>query len=85
MWLDATERLPEEELHHHDIVHFALKEFERLSVGTEGDDVITRLQEHLHEIKTHRHCDPDSPSQSRAIAPGDPVEALRLNPGHSRP
>jgi amino acid transporter len=85
LWLDATERLPEEELHHHDIVHFALKEFERLSVGTEGDDVITRLQEHLHEIKTHRHCDPDSPSQSRAIAPGDPVEALRLNPGHSRP
>ena len=54
LWLRFSEHLGEEELHHHDIVHFALRELEgEITHGVEWD-VVRRLRKHLREIKGHR-------------------------------
>jgi amino acid transporter len=54
VWLELSEQLGNEELHHHDIVHFALAEVEReIAEGLQGD-VVSRLRQHLSEIKDRR-------------------------------
>src|SRR6201984_3575521 len=54
LWLQLSDKLPGEEIHHHDIVHFALDEVERELNAGQQEAVIQRLREHLHEIETHR-------------------------------
>jgi amino acid transporter len=57
IWLTLSEKLKHEELHHHDIVHFALDELEReLDMGQEHD-VVERLRKHLTQIKDQRPPD----------------------------
>jgi amino acid transporter len=82
LWLDATDRIPDEEMHHHDIVHFALTEFERMIGDSQGDQVIQRLREHLEEIKCRRHPEPDAdgPMQTSGAGSADPVDSFTLNP-----
>jgi len=54
IWLHFSEMLQGQELHHHDVVHFALEEVQKeLADGKEGE-VITRLHEHLEENKRKR-------------------------------
>lgn len=54
IWLQLSEELPGEDLHHHDIIHFALTELTlELSQG-QANTVLERLREHLHEIKDRR-------------------------------
>jgi amino acid transporter len=54
IWLQLSSELSGEELHHHDIVHFALTELEReISQGQDGQ-VLERLRQHLREIKDRR-------------------------------
>jgi hypothetical protein len=57
LWLRYSELVSPEELHHHDVVHFALNEIERERVeGPEQEKaLIDRLREHLHENQTKRH------------------------------
>ena len=54
MWLRFSDRLAPRDLHHHDIVHFALSEVMReISDGKEGE-VINRLTEHVdHKEEQH--------------------------------
>ena len=47
VWLDLSDHLPGEEIHHHDIVHFALNEVEREIAEGNGSAVLERLREHL--------------------------------------
>lgn len=54
LWLQLSEKLPDQELHHHDIVHFALTELERQIASGEGDEIARRLRDHLLEIKDRR-------------------------------
>jgi amino acid transporter len=54
VWLELSDPLPDEEIHHHDIVHFALAEVEREMAEGQTSAVLERLREHLHEIKTRR-------------------------------
>jgi hypothetical protein len=54
LWLQLSDKLPGEEIHHHDIVHFALDEVEREIEEGQGEAVIQRLREHLHGIEPHR-------------------------------
>lgn len=54
IWLGLSDKLPHEEVHHHDIVHFALTEVERELAQGQGDAVLERLREHLHEIEKRR-------------------------------
>ncbi len=54
IWLECSQRLEPEEVHHHDIVHFALTEIEqRLQEGRESE-VLERLRSHLEEMKSRR-------------------------------
>jgi amino acid transporter len=54
VWLEFSDRLPGQEIHHHDIVHFALTEVEREMDHAPNEDVLTRLREHLREIENRR-------------------------------
>ncbi|MBZ5700815.1 MAG: APC family permease [Acidobacteriia bacterium] len=54
LWLRFSEVLAPEELHHHDIVHFALDEVQmELDAGME-DQLVERLRKHLEENKLKR-------------------------------
>jgi amino acid transporter len=54
IWLRLSGEVAPEELHHHDIVHFALNELNR-EMGAEGPDgVVDRLRKHLEEIRARR-------------------------------
>jgi amino acid transporter len=54
IWLKLSNKLPGIELHHHDIVHFALDEVEREIAQGKGDDVLERLRQHLMDIQGRR-------------------------------
>lgn len=56
IWLEFSHELVPEELHHHDIVHFALNELEReIKDGPSSrQEVLVRLKQHLQEIKDRR-------------------------------
>lgn len=55
IWLDFSGRLgPEADLHHHDIIHFALDELQQEIRDGRRDEVLTRLQQHLNDIKDRR-------------------------------
>ena len=63
IWLQLSDKLPGEEIHHHDIVHFALGEVEReLDHGQEAD-VLARLQQHVHSIHGNRLESSDDPKK----------------------
>jgi len=53
-WLRLSERLAPEEIHHHDIVHFALNELMKELADGKEDEVIERLREHIENNKTRR-------------------------------
>jgi len=54
IWLQVSDRLPNQEIHHHDIVHFALDELERELVNGEEQQVLERLRGHLLNINDRR-------------------------------
>ena len=54
IWLKLSDKLPGTELHHHDIVHFALDEVEREIAQGQGEDVLERLRQHLKDIAGKR-------------------------------
>ena len=54
VWLQLSDKLPGREVHHHDIVHFALDEVAREIGNGQGDDVLKRLNDHLDEIRDRR-------------------------------
>ena len=54
LWLRFSDQVMPEELHHHDVVHFALNEVEHeLALGNESE-VIDRLKEHLQGNREKR-------------------------------
>jgi len=55
IWLDFSSRLgPEADLHHHDIIHFALNELRQEIKDGKRQEVLDRLRRHLEEIKDRR-------------------------------
>jgi hypothetical protein len=53
LWLDFSEAVPEE-LHHRDVIHFALNELATEAKSERRAEVIERLREHLLQIKDRR-------------------------------
>jgi hypothetical protein len=54
LWLRFSTELAPEEVHHHDIVHFALNELrDELAQGKE-EEMRERLRQHLEQIKPFR-------------------------------
>ena len=54
LWLELSEKLPDEEVHHHDVVHFALDEVEREISEGQGEAVVERLRQHIQNIEARR-------------------------------
>lgn len=54
VWLELSDKLPGDEIHHHDIIHFALQEVEREMAASNGDAVLERLRDHLRAIQGRR-------------------------------
>jgi amino acid transporter len=54
IWLELSCDVAPEEIHHHDVVHFALEELRQELSNTERDEVLRRLRQHLEEIKGRR-------------------------------
>jgi len=57
MWLRISDAIAPEEIHHHDIVHFALDELDREMDIRGTDSVLDRLRKHLEEIHPRRSHD----------------------------
>jgi hypothetical protein len=54
IWLELSSDVAPEELHHHDVVHFALQELRQELTDSQRQAVLSRLREHLQEIKSKR-------------------------------
>ncbi len=57
IWLRFSQELAPEELHHHDVVHFALNELKAEMGSGKHDEVLERLRQHLNQIRSRR-CPP---------------------------
>jgi len=54
IWLELSNSVAPEELHHHDVVHFALQELRNDMSDSQRSRVVDKLQQHLQEIKDRR-------------------------------
>jgi amino acid transporter len=54
IWLDLSNALAPEEIHHHDIVHFALEEIRHNLDRPERANIIGGLHQHLQDVKNRR-------------------------------
>jgi hypothetical protein len=55
IWLELSNEVAPEELHHHDVVHIALEELSRNIVNGRREEIISALRQHLTEIRTRRN------------------------------
>jgi len=62
LWLSFSDDVAPEELHHRDVVHFALDELVRETQNGRREEIIARLREHLRQIKDRRSRDTETPS-----------------------
>jgi amino acid transporter len=54
IWLELSNDVAPEEIHHHDVVHFALNELRQELTDRQRDEVLERLRLHLQQIKDKR-------------------------------
>jgi amino acid transporter len=54
IWLQLSNDVAPEEIHHHDVVHFALEELKMEMNDYQRDGVVNRLRQHLNAIQTKR-------------------------------
>jgi len=54
LWLEFSNDVAPEELHHRDVVHFALNELVRETRNSGREEVLERLRQHLREIRDQR-------------------------------
>jgi amino acid transporter len=54
IWLELSSDVAPEEIHHHDVVHFALEELRQELSNTAREEVLHRLRQHLEEIRGRR-------------------------------
>ena len=54
IWLELSEEVSPEELHHHDIVHFSLGELRHDLDGSKRNEVVAGVRRHLQAINGRR-------------------------------
>jgi hypothetical protein len=54
LWLELSNEVAPDEIHHHDIVHFALEELRDEVADSHRKEIIDRLRQHLERIKNQR-------------------------------
>jgi amino acid transporter/nucleotide-binding universal stress UspA family protein len=55
IWLRFSQELAPQELHHHDVVHFALNELMASLAAGKQQEVVEKLRQHLNEVRNRRH------------------------------
>jgi amino acid transporter len=58
IWLELSNDVAPEEIHHHDVIHFALNELRQELDDGRRQEVIDRLRHHLQQIKERREIRP---------------------------
>ena len=56
IWLELSCEVAPEEIHHHDVVHFALNELRQELSDSQREEVVSRLRGHLQQIKDRREA-----------------------------
>jgi amino acid transporter len=54
IWLELSNDVAPEEIHHHDVVHFALDELKQELSTEQREQIVGRLRQHLEDIKNRR-------------------------------
>src|SRR5437867_4130369 len=54
IWLELSNEVAPDEIHHHDVVHFALEELQRDMSNSKRREVIGNLRQHLYKIRNRR-------------------------------
>jgi amino acid transporter len=54
IWLDLSNDVAPEEIHHHDVVHFALEQLRDELRNSKRDEIVSKLRKHLLDIKARR-------------------------------
>ena len=54
IWLELSNEIAPEEVHHHDVIHFALEELRQGLDDAGRKDLLARLRDHLTEIRDRR-------------------------------
>ena len=54
LWLELSNEVAPEELHHHDVVHIALEELQKDIVNGRREEIVGALRQHLIEIRDRR-------------------------------
>jgi len=54
LWLELSNEVAPEELHHHDVVHIALEELQKEIVNGRREEIVGALRQHLIEIRDRR-------------------------------
>jgi len=54
IWLELSSDVAPEEIHHHDVIHFALNELQHALRNANREGALRRLRHHLQEIKDRR-------------------------------
>jgi amino acid transporter len=54
IWLELSNEVAPDEIHHHDVVHFALEELEHGINNSERRELVNRLRRHLLKIRDRR-------------------------------
>jgi amino acid transporter len=54
IWLELSSDVAPEEIHHHDVIHFALDELKDELNHSDREEVVARLKEHLQDITLRR-------------------------------
>ena len=55
LWLEFSNEVAPEELHHHDVVHIALEELRKNINNGRREEIIGALRQHLTEIRNRRN------------------------------
>ena len=51
VWLELSNDVAPEEIHHHDVIHFALQELQLELTSSHRESVVSKLREHLQKIR----------------------------------
>jgi hypothetical protein len=54
IWLELSNEVAPEELHHHDVVHIALEELRKNIVNGRREEIVDALRQHLINIRDRR-------------------------------
>src|SRR5499427_2142788 len=54
IWLELSSEVAPDEIHHHDVVHFALEQLQEEMKNSNRREVLSRLRQHLDKIKNRR-------------------------------